>query len=425
MTDTQVSENHQIPSIHFLEKKNVQRWIYYFLTIAAIFSFILIRRGGDLAGYLAMGRRVLDGEWIYFDPMITKWPPFFSLLCAPLALLASPTVYLARGVWLFLNYVALLVVLHFIARFIYDKPLSLRLETAGLTPASAELFIPILLTFRYLLSNLEHLQINLILFAMVLGGLSLQKNKQEFRGGMLIGAAIALKIMAIVFVPYFIYRRRWRSAAFVTLWTVLFSLSPILVFGWDKFWEYVNAFRAALDLGWWVGSMNHSVFAMWDRLIGWGMVPFMHRVTVGLPASGNPIVRVASILSLAIVALVSVWVFRKEPRDRFRGRVTWGELAEWSIVFIVGTLFGTVSWNAFLVVLLLPNALLFAVWRSPIDQKTRRIALAAMIVSFALSVISTPGFVGHTFAVILEMSSIITMAVLILLWGLFVVRTQL
>ena len=411
--------------IRVLEKEIVQRWITYFLFIAVIFSFVLIRRGGDLAWYLAMGRKVLDGDWVYYDPMITKWPPFFSLLSALLAILASPTVYLARAVWLFLSYVSLFIALRWIARFVYGKNLGLRLNTDGLTLASPEILIPLLLTFRYLLSNLEHLQINLILFAMVLGGLALQKNKQEFAAGMLIGAAAAIKIMSIAFVPYFIYRRKWRLAAFTILWTVLFSLSPILIFGWDKYWEYVRAFRAALDLGWWVGSMNHSVFAMWDRLIGYGIVPFFDRVTHGFPISGNPIARVASIVSLAIVAAISAWVFQKQPQHKFGGTVPWVELVEWSIVFIVASIFGPVTWNAFLVVLLLPNALLFAIWRSPIDQKTRQIALTVMIISFLLSLISTPGIVGHTITVILHMSSIITIAVLIMLGGLLVLRTRL
>lgn len=425
MTDPTRSANLQPWIIRVLEKKNVQRWITYLLFIAAIFSFVFIRRGGDLAWYLTMGRRVLDGEWVYFDPMITKWPPFFSLLCALLAILASPTVYLARALWLLLSYVSLFVVLRLIAKFIYEKNLSLRLNTDGLTLASPEILIPLLLTFRYLLSNLEHLQINLILFAMVLGGLALQKNKQEFAAGMLIGAASAIKIMSIAFVPYFMYRRQWRIAAFTILWTVVFSLSPILVFGWDKFWEYVKAFKAALDLGWWVGSMNHSVFAMWDRLLGYGIVPFADRVTHGFPVSGNPVARIASIVSLAIVAAISAWAFQKQPRYKFGGTVPWVELAEWSIVFIVAAIFGPVSWNAFLVVLLLPNVLLFAIWRSPIDKKTRQIAFTVMIISFALSLISTPGIVGHTITVILHMSSIITIAVLIMLWGLFVVRIRL
>src|SRR5262245_23124112 len=148
--------------IRELRKKNVQRWVTYVLFIAILFSFILIRRGGDLAWYLIMGRKVLDGQWAYYDPMTTKWPPFFTVICVPLALLASPTVYLARAVWLALNYVALFVVLAFIARFVYNKPMSLNWKSENLTIASPELLIPLLLTFRYLSSNLEHLQINLI-----------------------------------------------------------------------------------------------------------------------------------------------------------------------------------------------------------------------------------------------------------------------
>jgi hypothetical protein len=415
----------QHPIIRKLEDKKVQRWITYLLCVAALASFILIRRGGDLAWYLLMGRKVLDGEWAYYDPMTTKWPPFFTVICVPLALLASPSVYLARGVWLALNYVALFIALRLIAKFVYNKPMDLSPETENLNLGSPEILIPLLLTFRYLLSNLEHLQINLILFAMVLGGLALQKNKKEFVGGMLIGAAASLKLMSLAFVPYFIYKRKWRSAAFTSLWIVLFSLSPILMFGWSTFWKYVNEFKAAMDLGWWSGSMNHSVSAMWDRIIGYGIIPFFDKTTHGYPISGNPMARVASLISLAIVAVISAWIFYKRPKNEIGGAVRWWELAEWSVVFIVANIFGPVTWNAFLVVLLLPNMLLFAIWLSQMDQKTKRVAWLAMVVPFVLSLISTPGLVGHTITVILHMSSIITLAVLFLLWGMLTLRARL
>lgn len=78
----------------------------------------------------------------------------------------------------------------------------------------------------------------------------------------------------MIFIPYLALRRRYRAAAFTALATVTFSLSPTLVFGWSRLSDYVSAWRTAVAEGWGVGSMNQSIFAMWDCFIGHGMVPF-------------------------------------------------------------------------------------------------------------------------------------------------------
>jgi hypothetical protein len=399
------------------------------LLLGALVVFVLvgsvawIQRPGDFAGYVLVGNLVLEGRQVYRDAPhgVSTWPPFFSLLCVPLALLAAPTPYLARGVWIALNVALLLLVLRLLARLVHGQALSLRADGPGLSLAAPELLVPLLVSGRYVVANFEHLQINLVLLALTLGGLYLVTTGREAAGGVWIGLGAAIKVMPAAFLLYLAYRRRWRAALAGALATGLFSLSPIAVFGWSRFWGYVADWRAAVAAGWGAGRMNQSVFAMWDRLLGHHMLPLAVRGADEIPESGDPIPLLAATLSLAVVVGLALRVFRWEARPD-----GWAGLAEWSVVFIVAALFGPVSWKAYLVVLLLPHTLLFAVWRAhAVDPRTRRVAGAVLLASFLLGGLTAHGLVGRALAERLEMASVVTVGALAVLGGLLWLRPRL
>jgi hypothetical protein len=392
------------------------RWLWPGLLVVLAVGFPLwIRRPGDFAGYLIVGDLVLAGRHIYLDapPHINTWPPFFGLLCAPLALLARPSPYLARGAWLLLNAGLLVLVLRLLAGLVYGRD--------PRSPGRPEVLVPLILTGRYVLGNFEHLQINLVVFALALAGLSLEASGRPVRGGLVLGFAAAVKVMPLAFVPYLAYRRRWRAALAAACATVAFSLSPALVFGWSRFADYLDHWRAAVAAGWGAGRMNQSVLAMWDRLLGHGLWPLAAPGIDDLPESGARIVVLAVAVSLCLVIAVALVAFRGDPRPD-----GWAALAEWSTVFVVAALFGPVSWKSYLVVCLLPNTLLFAIWRSPgLDARTRRGAGTALLAAFVVGGVTAPGLVGRPLAERLEMTSAVTVAALVLLAGILWVRSRL
>jgi hypothetical protein len=176
-----------------------------------------------------------------------------------------------------------------------------------------------------------------------------------------------------------------------------------------------------LAAGWPVGPPNQSVFAMWDRFIGHGLAP----LTVGgidrLPTSGDPRVVAAVGATLAVVVGLALLAFRGRPRPE-----GWAALAEWSAVFIVAAVFGPVAWKHYLLALLLPNALLFAAWRSSrLPAATRRTAGAVLVTAFLVGGLTAPGFLGMGLAERLEMASVITLSSLVVLGGMLWLRPRL
>jgi alpha-1,2-mannosyltransferase len=391
------------------------------VVLAAVLVVSFARRPGDFAGYLLVGELALQHRHIYHDapPVVSTWPPFFSLVCIPLALAARVSLVGARAAWLALNFAGLAGVLALVARVVARGPDGARdVPVPPLT--SAAVLVPLLLTARYVSSNFEHLQINVLVFLLTLGGLALVAAGRDVAGGLAIGVAAALKVMPVLFVPWFVWRGRWRAALWTLAWAAVCSLSPGLVYGWSRLLDYFAAWREALRVGWPVGKMNQSVYAMWDRILGHGMVPFTVGQINELPASHDPRVMAALLLSLAAVAAVALWAFR--PTGRIGPRA---ELAEWCAVFLVASLFGTVMWAAYLIVLLPANALLLDVWRAPrVDAATRRGAARVVGASFVLGVATTSGLLGTELAGRLEMGSVVTAASLVMLGGLFWLRRR-
>jgi hypothetical protein len=393
------------------------RWGLALLAAGLAVGFpIWVQRAADFAGYLRVGDVVLDGAHLYLDapPGINTWPPFFSLLCVPLALLARASPYLARGVWLLLNAALLVVVLRLLARLVYGHA-----QAGGI--GGVRVLVPLLLSARYVVGNFEHLQINVVLFALALGGLYLQATRRPGLGGLLVGLAAAIKIMPLAVVVYLGYRRRWRAAATAAMATAGFSLSPVLVFGWDRYRDYLGTWLGVVATGWGVGRMNQSVSAMWDRLLGHGLWPLATPGIEHLPDSGAPLPLAALFVSAGLVAAGALVAWRGRPRPD-----GWAALAEWSAVFLASAVFGPVAWKSYLIVTLLPNTLLFAVCLSPrMDTRTRAGAAVALAVAFVLGALPMPGLVGEALADRLEMSSAVTLAALVLLGGVLWLRVRL
>jgi hypothetical protein len=393
----------------------------FFIAFIASF-FVYARRSGDFVGYAAAGRAFFYGRDIYLDmpPGINTWPPLFSLAAVPLGLIDGRSPYLARLLWIGLIWVSVFGALDLIARITYGKRLAWRSGDSSLDIASPELLVPFLLAFPLIVNNFELLQINTIVFALALWGLVLQAEEKEAAGGTLIAAAAAIKVIAIVFLPYLLYRKRWRAAFWMAASSVVFFLLPALFFGWAKFWREVALWLPAVRGSVGANDVNQSVYAMWDRILGYGYVPFAVPGNFFLPVSGARGPVIAWEITCAIVAVLALVAFRGTPRPDSR----WAQI-EWAVVFVGGTILSPLARKAYLAVLLLPYALLYAGWHaSDLDARTRRMLRNVVFACFVLSIPTMHDLIGKALASRLEMGSVVTYGSLIMLGGLLWYRTR-
>ncbi len=400
-----------------------RRLVLCALLVAFVASFFAYaRRSVDFAGYSAVGQAFFDGRDIYLDTPVgtNTWPPFFSLAAVPLGLLDRVSPYLARIVWIALTWSSIVWALDLIARLIYGKRLRFRPDETSLAITSPELLVPFVLALPFIVNNFELLQINMILFALALWGLFLQANGREAAGGIALAAAAAMKVIAIAFLPYLLYRKRWRAAFWMAAASLVFFFSPALILGWAKFWEGVALWPVALRASWGAGNAQQSVYSMWDRILGYGYIPFAVPGTFMLSLSGARSAKLAWEITCAIAAVLGAIACRGTPRPGSR----WAQV-EWAAVFVAATILSPLTRKPYLVVLLLPYALLYAAWRSTdLDSRTRRVLRNVMFISFALSLPTMHDLIGKSLAVRLEMGSVVTYGSLIMLGGLLWYRSR-
>lgn len=380
-----------------------------------------MRNSEDFGGYVLVGNLILAGEHPYdaAPPGISTWPPVFGMLCVPLALLDGVSTPLARATWLLLVAAALFWALRELALLVHGRRLG---WTLGLPLGSAALIVPLLLAHAAVLGNFLHLQISTVMFAAVLVALRLDAEGRSWRGGLLLGAVAALRVMPVVFIPYWLWRGRWRAALAASVGLILVSLLPVLVYGPATFAEYTSSWLDVVSGGaWGVGKMNQSMPAAWDRLLGHGIVPFVADPQVALDPSGSPVVRLVVLATMAITGALALVLFR--GRTAPGGSIA---LVEWSIVFLVAAAYGPVCWKSYLVVALLPLVLLWKFARDPRSSVAiRRLALWTLVVGGGLLALPGRDFWGRWIGGSLELASTYTVAVFALLAGLFLLRHRL
>ena len=138
---------------------------------------------------------------------------------------------------------------------------------------------------QFLARDMAECGVNIALVALAWFGFYTWTRYRDWLGGASLGLAIALKMTAALFVPYFLWRRQWGMAGAAILFAILFSLVPMLVRGPTLF---------ATDLRQWVtvvrgiGSENPSMHVLGQESTrNFALRPVVTRLIVN--ASGHKV----------------------------------------------------------------------------------------------------------------------------------------
>jgi hypothetical protein len=165
---------------------------------AVVNTFIGVHSGGDFVFHLRLAERLLQGQPLYldFDGSIgLPWPPFAIVALAPFALLARLSLPLTKAVWAVGN----------VALFGWCLVRGFR-HAGRWTPV----VLAVVAVAQPLQSNFQHLNINLVLLALVVLAIADLEQAREMRAALWIGVATALKGYPGAIFLYFLARGRWR-----------------------------------------------------------------------------------------------------------------------------------------------------------------------------------------------------------------------
>ncbi len=358
------------------------------------------------ASYVDVGNVVLDGGDPYGPqfttwPPINTWPPFFLFIAAGLALLARVSLAGTLLLWQVGCVAAIWGTCRLLARLVDEEPPPF---------SSAATLVPVLMTARLFQEHLQHTQVNFYLVLLVVLAFLLFRRRREAWGGLALAAAASTKALPIVFLPYLLYKRAWRAAAWTAGFLVVLNVVlPFAVFGPARTGEHWRAWRgiaAAETADPTPHHMNQSLLAALKRLL---TAEGSARDPVQYAIASWPTERAvqAFYLVAGLGALGLAFAFRRPPPTLA------GELA---VCLAAMTLVSPLAWKAHFVTLL--PAYWWA-WRTL--RGGGRAAWGVWWASFACLTLSAPALVGNRISDVLESLNVITVGALLVLglalWG--------
>lgn len=372
---------------HFRENRrailrNPLTWVLVVLFLVPGISAVerMVTDGSvDIDGLINGGAYVIGGMSPYEEPAVRRYPPAFSVLMVPLAVLP---IWLAGIVWYIVQFASLAGVLMLSWRLGGEKqPRTKRLVVAGAAV--------IAWTWAHLVMN----QITGVALYLGLAGaaMALGRARMQFVGGLLIGLGVVVKLFPGIFLVPLLLTRRWIPCTGFAAALVASVLLVVAIYGVDgsvelhRRWIHdaasTSGAAAFLEEGRSTRYNNQSLLVNVLRVFkadvnaGRSKKPLYVNVADLSPAAIDMIVRGVQLASLALLVVVVL----KSNR---------AGLAEFAIASAMTVYFLPVAWT-FHFVTLIPACVAMAC----ADDRKSRVLLGACALA-QLSLVS-----GHLRAI--------------------------
>lgn len=338
----------------------------------AIWTRLAVRPSSDLLNHRELGRRLLDGTFLYSGGLDYPYLPTWALAHAPLALV--PAAFASAIVFPFgLASLALLLwTLDRLTRM--ARPLDA--ATAFAVGAAA-----VVLTSRFLIRDLLDGGENLMLTAMVWLALFARARGARWSAAWLLGAAIALKLTAAVFLICLVaWRERVELARTILCAAILIAL-PVVAMGERAYVFHLHVWATGVWRGVVSGDPAIGVLGS-EPLNNLAFRPALGRLLLLFGASASWRAASAAAATAAVLILIAgvaamLWVRRTTD--------VLARAEEWAIAGALGLLVSPITWRAHAVAILPACYLLFRSWGWAGTLPPLRIA--------ALAAIAVPGLV--------------------------------
>jgi len=304
-----------------MKKKTAARILVAILALATFYGVYLgwIKRDmSDFGVCYRNGQRILSGETLYRvsdGHLQYKYAPVSALLYAPLALLPYET---AKIVWFYFE-VILLFGTFWLSYKILPSPKKNPWFVIGLTFLALGKFIG---------REFELGQVNTLIIFILIAVFALLLENKEWSAGVLWGISLFFKPYALVFLPYFILRRKIKTIASGGAVLAAGLALPIVNFGFGG---------NLVVLKEWVSTLSKStpgLMAVGDNA---SLYALLWKTVPGHSENVTKILWVAGGCTAAVLFLAMM-------RQASRGRIEKPELLEASYLFILIPLFSPLGW---------------------------------------------------------------------------------
>lgn len=219
----------------------------------------------DFRVYYNTAQRFLAKENIYSRPdeSITpfKYSPVFALITSPLAYVSQKQASL---IFFTINFILLIGLCVLSKKMIVTSKLAV-------WQLFAFYFFPLLFSSRFIFSVLDSGQITIMIFALLIFGIYLLEKKKDIAASALFALAVMFKYTAIIFLPYFLIRKKIKASLGMVFFILFYCLMPAIYTGISANLQYLKSWlpfiaETSLDKGSWYDSKNQSLYSMVLRL---------------------------------------------------------------------------------------------------------------------------------------------------------------
>ncbi|MGH6956174.1 MAG: glycosyltransferase family 87 protein [Caulobacteraceae bacterium] len=182
-------------------------------------------KGKDYPLWYGVGRVMLTGGALYptnGHVFAFLYPPFAALTLAPFSLFGRAFSIACIDVVNVLSWI--------VAARLSDRLTGVKTQKPWWVVA-----LPSVIALPFIWDMYDLGQPNLMLLAIMLAGIALLAGRREWSAGAMFAAATALKAFPVAVLPYLIWRRRWRAALSMALFTAFFLVvAPAPVRGFER-----------------------------------------------------------------------------------------------------------------------------------------------------------------------------------------------
>lgn len=168
---------------------------------------------------------LLQGEDIYHEGSVFMYPPWMAFICIPFTPLPQ---WLSRLTWGTINIFFLYLAID--CAWKISKAIFPSTNKFGWIA----FIVGLICAATYFLNCLSHQQFDVIIAGTIIYGcLQLSKNK-DTNAGLLLGIAAACKLTPLLFLPYLIYRFRWKATLAFVVGFLFCNFIPDIILGLPK-----------------------------------------------------------------------------------------------------------------------------------------------------------------------------------------------
>ena len=386
------------------------KWITFCLLLVTIAwaALTAVKRGGDLESYLRASRRLAAGENVYVDEIFPYlYPPFLAFLLTPLIFVSLGT---AKLLW-YLGNIGFLILSFF---------LLFKLARPERNKWFLLVFLPLLVTLRFLSDNTHRGQANILILLLCVLTLYFFSRGRLGWAALFLAMAIAIKLTSLLLIGYFLFKRKFRFCGLTAVCLVFFLLLPTASAGFNQniraLKQYPTVAANIYDHDKLNQSLPNTMFHLFHP------VAIKDNTDIHFLKLDETLIKWLTYMLILAMALFSAFQLRrKEENSAMVFNI------EFSIVITLMLLFSPVSRKDHFVTLLIPYFFYFHSLLDPSFFKQirkKKLLLTFLLASFLLSSVTVETVVGNLANDLLESYFCVTWGIIMLWIGLLVLRQE-